>query len=134
VNVKAPFFIIQRALTRIRDNGRIVNVSTNLTRKAAPDISTYSMTKGALDVLTLNLAKLLGTRGITANGIAPGSVATDMNPPLKTEEGRNLVIGQTALGCFAVAADIADVVAFLASDDSRWVTGQTIEVSGGFAL
>jgi len=134
VNVKAPFFIIQRALARVRDNGRIINVSTNLTRKAAPEISTYSMTKGALDVLTLNLAQLLGPRGITANAVAPGSVATDMNPPLKTEEGRNFVVRQTALGRFAVAKDIADVVAFLASEDSRWVTGQTIEVSGGFAL
>ena len=92
------------------------------------------MTKGALDVLTLNLAQLLGPRGITANAVAPGSVATDMNPPLKAEEGRNFVVRQTALGRFAVAKDIADVVAFLASEDSRWVTGQTIEVSGGFAL
>lgn len=134
VNGRAPFFIIQRALARIRDNGRIINVSTNLTRKAGPEISTHCMTKWALDVLSLNLAQLLSPRGITANAVAPGSVATGMNPPFKTEGGRNFVVRQRALGRFAVAKNIAGVVAFLASEDSRWITGQTIEVSGGFTL
>jgi len=75
-------------------------------------------------VLSLNFAQLLGPRGITANIIVPGSVPTDMNPPLKTEEGRNFVVSHTALGRSAVAKDMTDVVVFLASDDSRWVTTQ----------
>lgn len=92
------------------------------------------MTKGAIDVFTLNLAKLLGPKGITVNAVSPGAIRTDMNPNLKTEEARQTIVGGTALARYGEASDIADVVAFLASDDSRGVTAQTIEASGGYSL
>lgn len=134
VNVKAPFFLTQQAVERIRANGRIINISTNLTRIGNPVTLAYAMTKGAIDIFTLNLAKLLGPKGITVNAVAPGDTQTDMNPNLKSDEGREAIADGTALRRYGVASDIADVVAFLASDDSRWVTAQTIEASGGYSL
>lgn len=134
VNVKGPFFLTQQAVQRIRENGRIINVSTILTRIGNPETLAYAMTKGAIDIFTLNLAKQLGQKGITVNAVSPGATRTDMNPNLKTEEGRKAITSGTALGRYGEASDIADVVAFLASNDSRWVTGQTIEASGGYLL
>jgi 3-oxoacyl-[acyl-carrier protein] reductase len=134
VNVKSPFFLTQQAIRRIRDHGRIINLSTILTRIANTQTLAYAMTKGAIDIFTLNLAKLMGGRGITVNAVAPGATRTDMNPNLKTEEGRQAITQGTSLGRFGVPSDIADVVAFLASDDSRWVTAQIIEASGGYSL
>lgn len=134
VNVKGPFFLTQQAVQRIRENGRIINVSTILTRIGNPETLAYAMTKGAIDIFTLNLAKQLGQKGITVNAVSPGATRTDMNPNLKTEEGRQAITAGTALGRYGEASDIADVVAFLASNDSRWVTGQTIEASGGYSL
>jgi NAD(P)-dependent dehydrogenase (short-subunit alcohol dehydrogenase family) len=134
VNMKAPFFLTQQAVQRIRENGRIINVSAILTRIGNPGTLAYAMTKGAIDIFTLNLAKQLGQKGITVNAVAPGATRTDMNPNLKTEEGRQAITAGTALGRYGEASDIAGVVAFLASDDSRWVTGQTIEASGGYSL
>ncbi|MFG2288677.1 SDR family oxidoreductase [Streptomyces sp. NPDC048595] len=139
VNTKAPFFIVQQALSRLRDGGRIINTSTGLTRGAAkPELIAYAMTKGALDVFTSTLAKDLGPRGITVNAVAPGAVNTDMNAgwlrgEANTEAQRRLA-GMSPLGRIAQADDIGDVVAFLASDDSRWVTGQWIDATGGALL
>ncbi|GAA2465469.1 glucose 1-dehydrogenase [Streptomyces macrosporus] len=137
VNAKAPFFVTRLALERLRDGGRIVNISTGLTHGAAePSLIAYSMTKGALDVFTLTLAKELGPRGITVNAVAPGVVDTDMNADWLRgdEEVLRRTAAQSPLGRVGEPRDIADVVAFLASDDSRWVTGQWLDATGGALL
>ena len=106
-----------------------------LTRVAFPDIAAYDITKGAINTLTLTLAAQLGSRGITVNSVAPGAIDTDMNASwLQQPEAQQFLSGITALGRIGKADDIADVAAFLASEDSRWVTGQYIEASGGFKL
>lgn len=134
VNTLAPFFVTKLALPRISDGGRIVNVSTHLTRGAAqPDLIAYTMTKGAIDVFTATLGKQLGQRGITVNAVAPGVVDTDMNAAW-LDYARDMVAGLSPLGRVAQPSDIGDVVAFLASDDSRWITGQHIDTSGGALL
>ncbi|GIG92177.1 SDR family oxidoreductase [Plantactinospora endophytica] len=136
VNVKAPFFILQRATGRLRDNGRIVNISSAVTRIAAPGTLTYSVTKGALDTLSFTLAKQLGARGITVNAVAPGIVDVDSNAHVLRNNPQQLAFwgSFSAFGRVGQPTDIADVVAFLASDDSRWVTGQVIDASGGARL
>ncbi|MEU9854906.1 SDR family oxidoreductase [Streptomyces sp. NPDC047974] len=133
VNAKAPFFLVRSGAERLRDGGRIVNVSTGLSRTALmPDLIAYSMSKAALDVFTRDLSKLLGPRGITVNSVAPGVVATDNTAWLEgDEEARARVAAYSALGRIGSTADIADVVAFLASDDARWVTGSWIDATGG---
>lgn len=134
LNTVIPFFVTQAGLSRLRDGGRIVNVSTHLTRGAAqPDLIGYAMSKGAVDVFTATLAKQLGRRGITVNAVAPGVVDTDMNTAW-LDQAREMVAGFSPLGRVAGAADVGDIVAFLASDDSRWVTGQRIDASGGALL
>ncbi|MCB9671089.1 MAG: SDR family oxidoreductase [Alphaproteobacteria bacterium] len=131
VNVKGVFFTVQAALPRLRDGGRVILLGTGLTRFFMPQYVAYTAAKGALVSLTGVLAKQLGARGITVNMLAPGAIDTDMNPWLKTPEGIAAMRGMTALDRVGHAEDIADVAAFLASDDSRWVTGQRIEASGG---
>ena len=134
VNVKAPLFIIQRALPLLSDGGRIINVSSGVTWFAIPEV-VYSMTKGALNVLTRSLAHTQGTRGITVNTVSPGITETDMNGWLTdNEEAPKNVAAMTALRRHGQPADIADAVAFFASDDARWITGQTVEVNGGLFL
>jgi 3-oxoacyl-[acyl-carrier protein] reductase len=134
VNTLAPFFVTKLALPRISDGGRIINVSTHLTRGAAqPDLIGYAMTKGAIDVFTAFLGKQLGERDITANAVAPGVVDTDMNAAW-LDHARETVAGLSPLGRVAEPSDVADIVGFLASDDSRWVTGQRIDASGGALL
>lgn len=134
VNTLAPFFVTKLALPRISDGGRIVNVSTHLTRGAAqPDLIGYAMSKGAIDVFTATLGKQLGERGITVNAVAPGVVDTDMNAGWLAH-AREMVAGLSPLGRVAEPSDIGDVVGFLASDDSRWITGQRIDTSGGALL
>lgn len=134
VNTLAPFFVTKLALPRLSDGGRIVNVSTHLTQGAAqPDLIGYAMTKGAIDVFTATLGKQLGERGITVNAVAPGVVDTDMNASW-LDYARDMVAGLSPLGRVAQPSDIGDVVAFLASDDSRWITGQHIDTSGGALL
>ena len=135
VNVKAVFFLTQEALPRLRDGGRIILVTSGVTRIAFPDLTAYAMTKGALNILTLNLAKQLGPRGITVNGLAPGIIDTDLNAGmLGSEQGREMAAGFSALGRVGHGDDIADVAAFLASDDSRWVTGHDLDATGGSHL
>lgn len=134
-NVKGVFFLIQGALPRMRDNGRIVTLSSGLSRFANPMFTAYSATKGAVDVMTRVLAQELGARGITVNAIAPGAVDTDMNAGwLRSEAGRTMLMSRQALKQVAVPPDIADAIAFLAGPDSRWITGQRIEASGGSSL
>jgi 3-oxoacyl-[acyl-carrier protein] reductase len=132
-NVKGPFFLTQRALTRIRDNGRIINLSSALVRVVRPIKIVYTMTKGAIEKATMVLAQQLGSRGITVNSVAPGPVVTDMIAPMMRDNPNALaeIAGYTALGRIGETQDIADVVAWLASDDARWITGNHIDASGG---
>ncbi|UNO40006.1 SDR family oxidoreductase [Streptomyces sp. MST-110588] len=137
VNAKAPFFVTQESLKRLRDGGRIINVSTGLTHGAAmSELIAYAMTKGAIDVFTATLAKDLGKRGITVNAVAPGAIDTDMNAGwLRTdEEAWQATADMSPLRRVGEPRDIGDIVAFLASDDSRWVTGQWIDATGGALL
>ena len=132
-NLRGPFFLTQRALPRIRDNGRIINLSSGLARVTAPREVVYSMTKSAIQKLTAILALQLGPRGITVNAVAPGVVLTDMTASwLKDNEAAAAEVASIcALGRVGETRDIADVVAFLASDDARWITGTTIDATGG---
>ncbi|GAB6927799.1 SDR family oxidoreductase [Paenibacillus sp. JCM 10914] len=135
VNVKAPFFLVQQALPLLRNGGRIINISSGVTRIAYPHIMAYNITKGALNTFTLHLAQLLGPRGITVNAVLPGIVDTDVNAPwLHTPEGQQHASEMSALGRVGQPSDIADVVAFLASSDGRWVTGQLVDATGGSHL
>ncbi|MGW2036233.1 SDR family oxidoreductase [Streptomyces sp. NPDC001811] len=134
INTKAPFFIVQRGLDRLRDGGRIINISSVATRVAFPAIVSYTMTKAALDYLTLALAQELGPRGITVNAVAPGYTETEINPTLAVPEIRRRYSEASAFSRLGQPVDIADVVSFVASDDARWVTGQWIDASGGAHL
>jgi 3-oxoacyl-[acyl-carrier protein] reductase len=135
INVKAPFFLIQQALPRLRDEGRIINISSVVTRIAFPNLIGYSITKGAINTLTPILAKQLGTRKITINAILPGFTETDMNAEtIGSPEGRMFAANLSTFGRWAQTQDIAEIAAFLASPDSRWITGQLIDASGGSHL
>jgi 3-oxoacyl-[acyl-carrier protein] reductase len=134
INVRAPFFITQRALPLLRDGGRIINISSGVTWFAQPHI-VYSMTKGALNVFGRSLANTLGDRGITVNNVSPGVTDTDMNSWLHdSDEAVSSITDIVALNRIGQPAEIADAVAFFASDDSRWITGQTVDVNGGLYL
>lgn len=136
INVRSVFFITQRALPLLRDGGRIINMSSGVTRLAIPEV-TYQMTKGAIDMFGRSLALTLGPRRITVNTVQPGVTETDMNGWLRdpaNAAGRAGVESMTALGRIGQPGDIADTVAFLASDDARWITGHAVEVTGGFFL
>jgi len=135
VNMKAPFFIIQQALPRLRDGGRIINISSGTSRIAFPEEVAYAMTKAALNSFTLSLAKQLGPRGITVNAVAPGIIATDFHGDwLRSPKARKFAASVAALGRVGLPEDIADVVAFLASSDARWITGAFIDATGGSLL
>lgn len=135
VNVKAPLFLIQRLLPRLRDGGRIINLSSVLTQLAAPHAVAYAMTKGAVDALTKALAKGVADRGITVNSVAPGVTDTDMNARLRTDpQAHARAAGRSPFGRVGHPDEIADVVAFVASDASRWITGGSFDVSGGSLL
>ncbi|MCX5198704.1 SDR family oxidoreductase [Streptomyces sp. NBC_00249] len=136
VNVRAPFFLVQEGLERLRDGGRVINVSSGAARLAMPEIIAYGSTKGALDNLTLNLAKALGPRGITVNSVAPGIVDTDVNAGWLrgNPEAEAHAASLAALGRVGQPEDIADIVGFLASDAGRWVTGRVVDATGGAGL
>jgi 3-oxoacyl-[acyl-carrier protein] reductase len=136
VNVKAPFFLVKEALKRIPDGGRIVNISSQTSLVAFPGIAAYSMTKGAIDLMTLVLAKQLGPRQITVNALLPGAADTDMNADWLPGNAAGIayVNSISALGRMCDVTDIADIVGFLASHDGRWITGQKIDAAGGSQL
>ncbi|OHV45047.1 short-chain dehydrogenase [Parafrankia soli] len=136
VNVRAPFFVIQEALPRLRTGGRIINISSGVTRIAAPEMLTYAMSKGALNTLSHSLAKGLGARGITVNAVSPGIVDADSNAMWLRNDPEQVALWSSfsALDRIGQTADIADVVAFIASDDARWITGQVIDATGGAKL
>lgn len=135
INVKAPYFVTQEALSRLKDGGRIINISSFVTRVASPGVFTYSMTKGAINTFTLLLAKQLGGRNITVNSIQPGIINTEMNEgTLSDPDGQKYAAGLSVFNRWGEPGDVADIAAFLASPDSRWVTGQLIDASGGSHL
>ncbi|MER7705534.1 SDR family oxidoreductase [Kitasatospora sp. NPDC097605] len=135
VNVRAPYFTIQRALPLLRDGGRVITVSSVATRMANPAQTSFAMTKGAIETMTLTLANDLGTRAITVNAVAPGATRTPANAPVFEAPGlAESITRSTALGRLGAPEDVADVVAFLASDAARWITGQTIDATGGLFL
>lgn len=136
IHYKGVFFLTQKALPFLNDGGSIVNISSGLTRFSNPGSSAYAAMKGAVEVLTRYLAKELGSRGITANTVAPGAIATDFGGGRvrDNKEINDHVAQVTALGRVGLPDDIGGVVAFLCSDEARWVTGQRIEISGGMNL
>jgi len=135
VNVRAPFFIVQRALPLLPEGGRIVNISSADTRIAISSELAYTMTKGALNAMGRTLANAVGVRGITVNTVAPGVTDTGKLGWLQADpELLAATNAATALDRVGRPEDIADVVAFLASDDARWVTGHLLDASGGMFL
>ena len=135
INLKAPFFLIQAVADHIRDNGRIINVSTGFTRVAAPTHPAYAASKGALETLTLALAPEFGPRGITVNTVMPGVTETDMNAAWITiPEARAGAEAMSVFSRVGQPADVADVIAFIASNEARWITGQVIDATGGARL
>ena len=131
VNVKSPFVLIREAARRLRDGGRVINISTLNTVMVGPRMAPYASSKAALELLGRVAAYELGERGITVNAVLPGATDTEMFRENNPEESQKALLSLTALGRIGAPADIADVVAFLASDDGRWVTGQNIRAAGG---
>jgi 3-oxoacyl-[acyl-carrier protein] reductase len=136
VNTRAPLFIAQAAAERMDAGGRIITISSGVTKQAWPDLLAYAMSKAAIEVMSLTLAKELAPRGITVNAVAAGLVDTDMNAGWLrvSDESRAQAAAVSAFGRVGEPADVADVVAFVASDDGRWVTGQVLDATGGSVL
>ncbi len=135
VNVRAPVLVAQRALPLLRDGGRIVNVSSAASQIAHPQILGYAMSKGAIDAFARSLAKQLGERGITVNNVAPGLIDTDFHGDrLKDAKEAAAAASQSVFGRIGQVADVADVIAFLTSEEARWVTGERLEIAGGAYL
>jgi 3-oxoacyl-[acyl-carrier protein] reductase len=133
INVKGTFFACRQAANRMSDGGRIVNISSTVTAMMFPSYGLYAASKGAVEQITRVLAKELGQRSITVNSISPGPTDTELFRTGKSEEQISGLAQMAALGRLGEAKDIADVVAFLVSDEARWVSGQNIRVNGGFA-
>ncbi|MFH8897855.1 SDR family NAD(P)-dependent oxidoreductase [Streptomyces coeruleorubidus] len=133
VNVKAPFFITQRALGLIPDGGRVINISSGLTRVANPAQSVYSMTKGALEQLTLHLARHLAPREITVNSVLPG-ITDNGNAFFKIPEVREQMSELSAFKRIGEPDEVADAIVFLATDEARWITGAALDATGGSLL
>lgn len=136
IHFKGVFFLTQKLADRIADNGSIVNISSGLARMSMPKRIGYGSVKGAVEVMTRYMALELGPRGIRANVVAPGAVATDFSGGIvrDTPTYQEKIAEHTALGRHAVAADIGPVIAAVLSDANHWVTGQRIEASGGVGI
>jgi 3-oxoacyl-[acyl-carrier protein] reductase len=140
-NVRGPFFLVQQLLPILGEGSNIVVISSVGAHAVVgkpgldnPSILAYASTKGALETLVKNWAAILGPRGIRVNAVAPGVIDTDMSNFAKTEAGREITLGMQALKRIGKPEDVADVVAFLASDAARWITGASIPVDGGSKL
>ena len=140
-NVRGPFFLIQQLVPALGQGSSVVVISSLGARSVVgkpdldnPSLLLYASTKGAIETLVKNWAALLGPRGVRVNAVAPGVIETDMSNFTKTEAGREVTLGMQALKRVAQPDDIAPVVAFLASDDARWITGDTVHVDGGSKL
>ena len=127
VNARGTFFMFREAARQVRDGGRIVGISSNMTLQGRPGIALYAASKAAVEQFARILARELGPRNVTVNAVAPGPTDTSMVSRLS----RDTAPGVTPLGRLGQPRDIADVVAFLVSDDARWITGQVIGVNGG---
>ncbi|HEY0911448.1 MAG TPA: SDR family oxidoreductase [Bradyrhizobium sp.] len=134
LNVRAPFFLVQQLLPALCKGSSVIFISSLAARASVGTLSAYAATKGAIETLVKHFAAELGARGIRVNAVAPGVVETDMSNFTKTEAGRAVALGVQALKRLAQPDDIAPVVAFLASDDARWITGDTVHVDGGSKL
>ena len=134
VNVRAPFFLVQQLLPALGSGSSVVFVSSVAARAAVGTLPAYAATKGAVDTLVTHFAALLGERGIRVNAVAPGVVQTDMSSFTKSDAGREYTLSIQALKRIAQPDDIGGVVAFLASDAARWITGDTVHVDGGSRL
>ncbi|MCE7065081.1 SDR family NAD(P)-dependent oxidoreductase [Dyadobacter sp. CY326] len=133
IHLKGVYFLTQKSLSHLRDGGRIINISSAVARVSFAGASAYGIMKGAIDVYTRFLALELGARGITANAVAPGAIFGG-GTMADTPEIRAYVAGLTALGRVGLPDDVGGVVAFLCSDDAKWVNGQRIELTGGMNL
>jgi 3-oxoacyl-[acyl-carrier protein] reductase len=140
-NVRGPFFLVQQLLPVLGEGSSIVVISSAVARTVVgkpglenPSILAYASTKGALETLVKNWAAILGPSGIRVNAVAPGVIDTDMSNFTKTEAGREVALAMQALKRIGKPEDVADVVAFVASDGARWITGASISVDGGSNL
>lgn len=133
INVKGTYFACQQAALHMAEGGRIINFSSSTTAMMLPTYSAYVATKGAVEQITRVVAKELGAKGIAVNVISPGPTDTELFREGKTEEQINRLAQMAAFGKLGEVQEIADVVAFLASDEARWITGQNIRVNGGIA-
>jgi len=140
-NVRGPFFLVQQLLPALGAGSNVVIISSVVARTVVgkpglenPSILAYASTKGAVETLVKNWAAILGPSGIRVNAVAPGVIDTDMSNFTKTETGREVALGMQALKRLGKPEDVADVVAFLASDGARWITGASIPVDGGSKL
>jgi 3-oxoacyl-[acyl-carrier protein] reductase len=134
VNVRAPYFLVQQLLPALGEGSSVILVSSLGAHAAVGSLSAYAATKGAIDTLVKYFAAALGPRGIRVNAVAPGVIDTDMSNLVKTDEGKSFVLGMQALKRIGQPDDVGSVVAFLASQDARWITGDTIHVDGGSKL
>ncbi len=136
IHFKSVYFLTQKAVPIMNDNGRIINISSGTTRFCNPGYSIYASMKGAIETFTRYVAKELGPRGITANSIAPGPIETDFNNAAirSNLQLKERLASMTALGRVGEANDIGGIVAFLCSEDGYWINGQRIEASGGISL
>lgn len=134
VNVRAPFFLVQQLLPIMCQGSSVTLLSSLAAHAAVGTLPAYAATKGAVDTIVRHFAAALGPRGIRVNAVAPGVVQTDMSNFTKTDAGRDFTLGMQALKRLAEPDDIGGVVAFLASDEARWITGDTLHVDGGSKL
>jgi 3-oxoacyl-[acyl-carrier protein] reductase len=134
VNVRAPFFLVQQLLPILGNGSSVVLLSSLAAHASVGTLAAYAGTKGAIDTLVKHFAAALGERGIRVNAVAPGVINTDMSSFARTEAGRDFTLGLQALKRIGEAEDVGPVVAFLASDAARWITGDTLRVDGGSKL